>query len=258
MKKLVQVPDFKKVRFFDTRLRLKFESAIDDESCIELLANVMAKSLGKLQPLASKEEARPSSLGNNPKLERSRRVRFDISDSNTLTLAFGSKVSSGEISGYINDVFETALELKRLQVSQFDFADIIHIFDLKFVGNHHALLAKTYYGESVLEHVFPIKDFTHGSISIGGVVSGNPDRQCIVYISAKTSVTEILSGKYDPDDLIDIIIGYAQLRNIHPKDISNFLAGLLYDAREYLVSYVLDKVLKPLDEEVAKQEEHSK
>lgn len=254
MKNLIQIPDFDNVKFYDTRVRLSLDSALDEASSVELLADIRAKSPDKFQPVQAESDRPPSSLINNPELDNSKRIKFDISDSHILSLRFGSKVLATEMGSCISDVFETALQLKRLQVSRFNFADIVHIFDVKFLGNHHALLGKIYYKGSILEHVFPMKDFVNSSINVAGAVSGTSKRVCLVHIDGKTGMKEILSGEYDPEKVIDVMVGYAQFKEIPSKNIAEFMLSLLFDARQYVVSNILEKFVKPLDKAVGEQE----
>ena len=83
MKDLIQIPDFKNVRFYDMRVRLRLDSTLNEESCIELLADIIKKSSSKLQPFRSKKNQPPRSLINDPEIDYHKRIRFDISDLQT-------------------------------------------------------------------------------------------------------------------------------------------------------------------------------
>jgi hypothetical protein len=254
MKEIVQIPEFRSIRFYETRVRLKIADTLDENSCIELLASVKARSSSKLEPIGGGSAQASTILGNSPELEYDQRTRFTISDSNTLSLGFGSKVVPAEMEAYTKNVFDAAIKVKRLQVSMLELADIIHVFDTKFVGNQHALVASVFYKGSVLESVFPLDTFTYTGVSIGGAVLDSHERQCVVYVNANTSVGEILFRKYDPDNLLDIIVGYAQIRKIPWENVGQFMVNLLSDARQYVVSNILDKVLRPLDNAIVEDE----
>lgn len=242
MKDLTQIPNFEKIKFHSTSFRVRFDAPLDEESCIEVLSAVIEKSSVKLEPVSTKDKGHPTDLAKGP----GKRIYFTVKDPHELRIRCLSEVSSAEIKESIKSIFEAAFKVKRVQVSGIAWADVVHVFDTKYLGNHHAFLSKLYYRGSLLENVFSSKEIYSNDIMIGGLVSGADSRRCVISIEGATSLREIRSGEYDNDE-INIFIYYAETKDISRSDIGNFMATLAIDAREYIISNLLDKVVKPLD-----------
>jgi len=211
----------------------------------------METSPSKMQPISSVKSKEQGKIIGNESKKVEERIRFDVFEPDELRLRFGSGITFKDISEYTERIFNSILKVKGVQVSTFDFADVVYSFGVRYKGNHDTLLIKIYHKGSILEGIFEESSITSGDVNISGWASKEKKNQCGIFINGSTTLDESLNEKYEAGKDLNITIGFAQYGVISRDNIGSLMVTLFEDAQNYVLSNILGKVVKPLDDEIS-------
>jgi len=250
MNRLQSIPLFKKMRFYAITFRIKFGTPLDRESVLDVLSGVKQNSPVIFEPHSRKKDDRwPNALVNKSEDQPEKRINFSA-DRNLIRLFFGSGVPSDEIERCVRHVFSAVFQVKMVELSTIEWADVVHLFDATYAGSHGKLISRVYHTGSLLDRVFGAKEIVSSDIMLGGIVPDKPHRQCVVAVEGDTSLKEVRSGEFEEKE-INVAIGYAQNDAIPRVNAGDFMISLGIDARDYVISNVLKIIIRPLDEALA-------